>query len=481
MRTATPFARIGLAVGLASLAACGEVTNFNDAGADDDPMIDGDVEIDAPDIDAPAPMPMTVRVLSLCCTRPQVGVAGAEVYAVGPDGTLRDSGTTDASGEAMLDVLAGDSVTAVYPPVAQGAGRRLRTMVGVQPGETIEFGDFVSEPTTTLGTMNFTWPAQTNMTGFRVYTSCTYTPVSGGTTTQTTVTINSQCPSPFKAIVLALEGNVVSRFAIRTNITFTNGGTVNFGALAPATSFILNANNLPPDLDEISVDVSAIFDFRAPSSVSAYGEDSPTSLTAAAPWTTAPDGLGIFVYMDRYNELGYQYQYGKRPTATSLTLSDIVALPWIGGVLVSPAARFATWIEIGDEPYDIRRLSLYWYPDVPNGGPSGDWAWDIWMPPGGPTMFALPSAGRLADYLPTEADNLQANVGVFDFEELDPDEVRVLSERILQCPTCRPYASPEYPTWYRQSWGNGSGGGNFAVPPQRARLDARPELANEQP
>src|SRR5688500_1219063 len=124
-------------------AACGgDDPTFSDAavhdGALDDAALDGSTPPDA----VPTG-PITVTTHARENTSTPGPSAGIEVYVITADGTLADTATTAADGTATVDVTFGDSVTAVYPA---SNGADLITVVQVEPGDSLTFGDQFTGP-----------------------------------------------------------------------------------------------------------------------------------------------------------------------------------------------------------------------------------------------------------------------------------------------------------------------------------------------
>lgn len=414
------------------LAACGKTVAYTDAGS-----------TDAPDHDAMTVTgSVTVTTNARCCDRPPgTPVSGVEVFVNQPDGSLGDSGQTDGTGSVTLDdVREGAGVTAIYQTAD---GYDLVTVVGVAPGDDLVFGeDFRPDQTGVAGSMTVSWPALPAVNYYYVYHPC------GGTyanNTQTSVVLNQYvyCQTPTADLqVIAYDTSYnLSHAVVLRDVPYTNGQTASVGAWTPATQFTVSASNIPSVIDEVQLGAGSVVDDIVSLNHSTYQTPAGGGASAIVPVATGTDRVAAWSRISHPGDLGSQLSFQSLPaTATSATF-PLVELPWLGDAIVSASGRIATWVQVGDQPYDGAVVSARWERSVGEGGEGGSWMsyeWTVLLPPGVTTWSWADPPAALADIMPVATDSFYGDdillvdlAGVDDYAAL-----RSTPEWHFACPDC---------------------------------------------
>jgi hypothetical protein len=177
--------------------------------------------------------------------------AGTDVVFSDSSGAIIAHLLTDANGHASAMVAAGSSVTALVPYAA--AGPRLETAFGVEPGDSIVFGQRSSPlPTPSVGTANISVPGTVpNALGYEVssgesvhesmYAYPVSLPIYQGSLSPT---------GTFDLVAEAIIGNDPIAFSVLTGLSAPSAmGTVSVTLPAWRTDFatyLLNILNGPP-------------------------------------------------------------------------------------------------------------------------------------------------------------------------------------------------------------------------------------------
>lgn len=362
-------------------AGCNEVTTFTDAGGDDDSTVDGATSPDG------APAAGTVTVITRTRYVTDGPVEGSQVIAVGVDGTLRDSATTDATGTATLDVVAGDSVTAIYP-IGPNSSQDLVTTVAVEPGDTLTYGTYYGDTSTTNGTLVVTWPAGTEINYWYVYTDCyaTYVP---GTTLTTTMSRYPSCGDDTTDVLIVGYANgdgYPSQWARLEDVAWASG-VANFTAYQNAPAVTIAGSGIPPEIDYIEIGAGGQL---GPTRVyGPYASASPPvdgAFSLSARLVVGDGGFGNWSAYRYANGLGGQQGTIGMTSATELRLDDPALLPFVSRPEINGTARQAIWIQTEGAPYDVAYFTMSYNTAppafLPGLGGAQYYNWSIILPPG---------------------------------------------------------------------------------------------------
>ncbi len=415
MRTAT---LLLLALATTTAAACGEVPGFIDASTGDDDSID------ASTVDAePQPSPVNVITHTRCCTDAPGRKAGVQVFVVHPDGSLGDTATTDGNGEASVDILPGSSVTAFYD---RAPGGSLFTFVGVQPGDTLTFGErySIGGAQTQTAVVTVTWPAQAGTSYYYVAGPCGTFYV--GNVTSYADTIYDTCGAgPTDYFILAIDNTgAVTRYGTIASVAHTTQ-TVNLASFQAAGSFSLDVTGLPP---EITGTYLNLYSYAGARFLSGYG----TYVTPSGGRAVATTGLPgtavqtIFTSINLYRDgnFGSQTFTETFAGASAHTLANPRPLPWLSSVIYSPVTQQALWLQAGNEPYDAALLSMYWSRGgggsaVVAGGSGEYYDWRLLLPPGVTDVKFPEVPAALRSRIPTSDDSVDVYVELRESSSVD--------------------------------------------------------------
>ncbi len=419
------------------VAACGDVTAFTDAAPGADAA-----QADAITVDAVPTGQVTVTTRARCCDLPPDSlVAGVPVLVISADGSVGDSGQTNAQGTITLDIDEGDTVTAVYTTTD---GFDLVTVVGVKPGDQLNFGEAFTAPSQGVdGQMTATWPVVAGTYYYLINTPCGNQYVFNETTTSVQVGFSAYCQRPTADFVFTSISNTTylpQRTAILRNVNFTNGQTAALGAWAVPTNFAVNATALPSYVNDVYFSASAVVGDRQPYGSSSYVTPDAGAASGALPVHVGSDRIATTARLSRPGDLGDQYTYRAVPGSAATTTFATNELPWLGEAYVSAAGNVASWIQVGDQDHDGAIAYASWYRDRPGlfGGPSGSsYSWTIMLPPGVTSWSWAQPPAALAEYVPVVGDTVYGDVALVDLASADGyDGLRATDERIFSCLEC---------------------------------------------
>lgn len=462
-------------------AGCTSETHFTDAGP----------ESDASPVDAEVVVAGDVTVTTY--TRDFDGVytpavrAGVTVVAINPDGTVADTGTSDATGNVTLTgVLPGAAVSAVYEDPND---QDLVTVLGVKPGDHLTFGErnnnYDSSGAAATATINFTNTTDTYYT--YVYGPCGYNIVYGNTATTITYSQYDGCqtdPADLLLFQIASPSYLPVRQIVLRDVAFGDNVTIDAGATwTVPNDMTFGAHGLIDQVNYVNLNVTPIL-----AGLPTYGAgegNAPVdnAISMLRPVFSGSDNLITSVSMERSGNLGQQERYELLPATASATTVDVDVeeIPWIGEISASGAGQVAVWPQIGAEPYDGGIASIYWSRYVPDdggeGGTNSYFSWTVYVPPG-VTAYqwdAVPDA--IAPYVPTTDDSVNIDLTLVDFPGVDGyDAFRAVPE----WQAYNPYAAAwrgEVTGVVRASYDADGGEGFTAAAPGRPVNPPRPTRA----
>lgn len=416
--------------GLLALVGCGD-----DGAAripDAPPLPDG------PDVIPSGPV--NVTTLARCCiVTPLTPQAGVVVVAVQPDGSVGDSGTSDAEGKVTLDdVQEGATIAALYPEDADNR-TQLSTIGGVKPGDELTFGDNYFRPDamgTSPGGVTLQVPALPGLSSYEVLSPCGY--FYGGASASMTVSTYEHCQTPTAPLALVAFGNdgpLASGFLPAA--PFTDGAVATLSEWVPNTDVAISISGLDErtylDLYGVAAYPLMPYDFY----VDGDGEGSSYAGTVAMP-ATAPRTYAL-ARLGRDGLPGRQRAFRAGSSPIALTAP---ALPWLAGVVVSADAGQAVWLQTPGTS-DATVLRMMWY------RPGGDegyryYFWNAILPPGtGKLDLDVPSPALQA-FLPAPGDRVYLEVSLIDLASTaDYDAVRAVPEWLATDPEAAVAAGDE--------------------------------------
>jgi hypothetical protein len=385
-------------------AACGKVQSFADAAAHDAAS------------DAVAAGTVTVTTYT---RSGDTGASGdvqsdVDVVVVAADGSVRDSGATDGSGEATLDVQAGDSVTAVY---TRADGAELVTYLAVEPGDHLQFGEQFGAGGTQTATMTASWPAIT-AASFEVYHPCGPASAASGATSVTLYEYSDCAVTPFDALFVAYDVTTtsnISRWGLLSDVPFQNGGSAALGTWQVPSNFTIGANGLPPEVDSASIDAAAVINGGRGPRIQLDGTPTSGMLQASRPWATGGEGITASAGFYRAGEFGPQGTFERLdPSTTQWIAESPIRLPWFGTVIANAAAREITWITAGEGSPDGVLIFAQWSHYGTDGG-FFSYNWTFVIPPGLDELRYPELPASLMPYAPQDEDFLYAYGFMIDF------------------------------------------------------------------
>ncbi|MCE9577867.1 MAG: hypothetical protein K8W52_32330 [Deltaproteobacteria bacterium] len=442
----------------ACLAACGGGgDNFPDANNTDANNVDSGVSIDATVSGA-----VTVTTRSRCCTD-AVGtlIAGVPVIAVQPDGTALPTVTTDASGVAALTgVQLGATITAIYDTTE---GPDLVTVVGVKPGDHLEFGEKFTPTTTGVeGTMTLTFP-DNGAYYFQAFTPCG-APGITGPATQLTLFQYTYCQTPTADILLVAYDtsfNVIASARLHAT-PYTNDITASVSAWTPGITLTPTLTGLTADTTYVSMVANSIAD-TVYYNDNVYPDYATGTASAPIQLPAGTDRIALSVSESRTGDVGSHVE--GRSLAPAATTAAIASnqLPWLGQTTVSGAGSVAQWIQVGTGAYDGAVAYANWSRFDATADTTVYYSWTLVLPPGISSYSWAGAPAALADYLPGLGDSVNGDVILVDLTDATGyDGLRAAPEWISSCPECAirqgdlPGADIAY------SFSNGGCGGRFA-------------------
>jgi len=354
---------LSFAVLLLASAACGKVQTFADANPD---------EIDATSVDASLVGEITVETYTRCCVNPGQLVSGIDIVAIDPDGTVHTALTVD--GTATLEIYSGASVTAIYRPLTGGI---LSTVLGVEPGDHLIFGEQFLEGGAVAGTMTANYPALGGAASYNVFHRCGNEFASS---TQLSVVLdrNASCDEPTQDLLyLAFEtGNVLSRWGFQEDVAFVAGGSTTLATWLAPNSFTMTFNNVPDGLN-IAAQIQGVLNGR-PSYFVFESDGTPVggSYSFTRAWAPAGDQFTGGARFDSPD--GMQFAGEALPiNTTQWVLDDPITLPFLRATAFDQPSRTATVTLVGQGASDGLLVDLRY--DRPSE--KATYTWTVFGPP----------------------------------------------------------------------------------------------------
>ncbi|MDX2089043.1 MAG: hypothetical protein SFX73_14395 [Kofleriaceae bacterium] len=402
-------------------AGCGDDGGF--VPPDAPPTID-----DAPMVDARPSGPVTVTTKVRCCTlTPGTVQAGVTVAVVQPDGTLGETGVSDAAGQvSFTNVQLGASITAIYPEDAD-ANTDISTIVGVKPGDSLTFGENYYQPQPagqgSKSSVTVTWPDTYNY--YQVWAgACGSWGTYGGTAA---FERKPGCDSATTPVVVVARDNnwdyVATAYLPAADFT---GSTVNVESWTPnRTDFAVSISGVEAPME---VDFESVAAYPH-AHVGIYNSGAePTNGTVSANLTVSATAVATktFAYLWRGQLEGRQEVYSGGVSPLALTAPT---LPWLSAAIVNIKTGKAGWFQT-DGNADGAVFYLNWQHYDEGADLWRDYEWNLVLPPGLTELELESPVTALAALLPDLVDDVDSpEVRLVDLSSTaDYDAFRQLPE-----------------------------------------------------
>jgi hypothetical protein len=389
---------------------------------------------DASAPDARAVGSIQVHTQVRCCDQPWGSPAsGVTIHLIAPDGTLASTVTTGAEGSVTFDdVVAGSAVMSIYPETAVNPVT-ITTILAVEPGDTLVFGDRYYEPqvaTSNGGHFTLDFPP------IAASWVLPYLPCGGAAQLPPSPPqmpwLYQACETPSATVpVFAVDASAkIVASAVLRDIDLAIGASYTIDAWTPAIVKTATAT-VPPATQEADLALT----WRYPTS--ARGEREPATITTGVASATfsAPDGADgaaatALLYHDGLGSQGHAVA-----VATDVASADvpIVDLPWLGAAQVEIANQRVLWDQPGG-PGGGDALYLHLVYEHADG--TGYVEWNLIAPPAAAQLSWAGIPAELPAPRGTDVDDVVA----VRFTELPTAssyrELRAAPEWQIRCPLC---------------------------------------------
>jgi hypothetical protein len=426
-----PMGSVGscLRFALVLLAACGSVK-----GSDTDaPGPDADLGGDATVVTEAALFGGTVGA----------PVGDIDIISTLPNNTVLAMAKTGPSGSATIRVYPGGMVTAVYRHTID-MGADLITWVGVKPGDTLTFGSRLfstsGQMSTSIGSTTYSWPAQPNATAYNIATSCVQTGVGAPTTSLVSTEYSTCHKEPMDVLFAAFNGSGITHFSFRSNVPFTNGGSVATGGWSPAQTATINITGLPPEVTSVSGFFSTILDGNTSITFAGGSNGTPTggAFSGTFPWHGTGERTVGQVSLGRtgFSPMRILDSFGA--STLTQTVATPTLTPWVqGSVVASSALGMASWFLVSEAAsvHDGQLLRATWSHTI--SGTAHPHQWSFIVPPDQTSLTFPKLPAQFSENLPFPQDFLNASLRVYDIGSVTGyDMVRALPSSTIMCLDC---------------------------------------------
>jgi hypothetical protein len=421
------------------LLACGSVKDGK-SRVDADPGPDADLSADATVSTKAAVTGQTASAV----------VADVDLISTLPNGDVLATGKTDASGNATIKVYPGGAVTAVYRHTGTSLGADLFTIVGVKPGENLEFGQktlpFVGT-STAIGSQTYSWPASPNgaVTLYRVQTSCTSTSVAAPTTSVALPESSSCNKGAMRILYTATTPNptTLANCGVRA-VTFADTATV---ALSSWSNSVLGSGNisgLSASATSLSVSLRAVVGGTTELSLSGGGSANGVltggAFTGNFQWCpNLGERTVARVSLNRSSFGGITVMDSLPASATSVTVSSPLLPPWVEGTFLTSAyKRSASWVLANDgtNAHDAVYLQLSFAQQIDTMTFGA--RWHLLLPPDTQSIELPRLPAAFDNFQPTTDFGMSLNrlVAIEVPTVSDYDGLRAMGIGFAICPDC---------------------------------------------
>ena len=402
-----------------SLAACGKVKTFADAGDN------GPDAAATPDAGPDANPRGTVHVTVIDNNGTGAPVVNAPVVFFDPDGTMVADVTTDGNGQAQADILPGANATAIW--TVDATHHQMGTIFGLKPGDDVTLG-IRGQDSSAAGSFTVTGvPSYSGATTYTVYGPCGSANVGAGAPVAT-LSLRLDCKDVTdEVVVVAYDANNNPLASInQTGITFTSGGSVSVAGKVYATIRQFNASYtaIPASVASIDLgrDTAVAYGWAAYASQQTSGATLNLSMKAPVSrdaWidNQFADSMGDGNQEIRQKIAGNSFTYG-------MDVGNQL-LPWFHSVTFDPATALMSWDGTAAPSADFFLGEVeYLRTDAQQN--TSTFIWIFFAPPGIPNarMPSLPI--DVGDVMPKAGDAIGfAACANFDADTIDGyDEIR---------------------------------------------------------
>jgi hypothetical protein len=383
-----------------------------------------------------------------------VGAAVADVDLVStlPNGTILATAKTDAAGAGTIKVVPGGAVTAVYKRLAPSLASELVTIVGVKPGETLDFGNRqIGVASTAIGAQSYSWPTAPNgaVQTYRAMSACNSNTVAAPTTS-TSFSEFSDCNKSTMDVVYAAYQNVANGLlhcGTRQNVTFVNGANVALGGWQNAGTFIANITGLPASLGlpnaSVSTALRTIVDGQSiifmPNAGSASGVASGGAFTGNMQWCNAGERTQAQLTLSRPGVNAIRVVDSLPSNATSWTVAAPMVPPWVEFDFFASASQgVARWgfVTEGTNTMDVVYAQLGYEVRINNMQFFTNW--HFILPPNSDSLTVPKLPAALAETAPTTDFGLflQRVIAIEVPTISSYDMIRSMGTANVLCPDC---------------------------------------------
>jgi hypothetical protein len=385
----------------------------------------------------------TVRVTVVDPAGGGAPAVGVTVVFIDPDGTVVKTTSTNSSGKTEADVLPGASVTTV---IASASRFRMRTMLGVQPGDDLVIGPRTID-TSGSGQFTLSWPdAPNHATTFTVYGPCgligttTFVPPGMGSTAPTTLAfpVQNGCrPDPSEFLVWARgQAGLSLHFNVNENIPFSAGRNFTMSNLwHGGLTFSASYTNVPV--------MSTITTDRV---VPDGGRSDPSSQMAAEPTTfsfSGPRGISARVVSRFVLISGAKQVVRQRVPGDSSTYGMNVGetlLAWLAAPTFDAATQQFRVVKTaaGSSPAptpDLFEVEAAWERGTT------EYVWEVFGPDATTIQLPVLPAAAGAALNPTASDAVRAHAISYEAETFDGYDAARINAGVALTDTFEPTRS----------------------------------------
>jgi hypothetical protein len=404
--------------------------------------------IDGTPGDAPVPdaaPPGTVRVTThVRCCGGETGdvIGGIDIVLIDADGTARDPVTTDAEGNAQFaDVAPGATVTAVYPETVV-SWPELVTVVGVEPGDHLQFGEGFTpfRPSGGLsGDLVVSWPELPGAAAFTVIHPCGLA-YGGEGATSVTVHISDFCYVPTAdLLVLAFGTEDFLGSARLVGAPYVPDAALEILDWTPATPITVSATTIPAvAAPDVEVRLSAWIPGSEAFPIDAAATAAGGAISLAVPQANAASQLiGSLLVRHATDSYG-PHQHNVVATGNAAAIAVPVGeLPWLGPSVADLDSHTVGWIQDGAGDYDGAVIETFIFRPDPDGVGGREYHGLVLLPPGVTSWSWGTPPPSLAEYAPQAGDTFGHAAQLVDLADAAGYAgLRQIPEWIYSCPRC---------------------------------------------
>jgi hypothetical protein len=292
------------------------------------------------------------------------------------------------------------------------------TWVGVEPGDSLVFGEEFVDVSAPTATATITWSPQT-ANQMWLWDGCVQTELDATATSSEVHAYGAACGTPTTDIlVVAITPAAQIRWTILRDVTIVDGATIAMPEFADEGTFTVGVTGLPPEYETVSV--SAVAEVGKVESLSLLDQSTAAggSFSVTGPWAAA-SRIRASVEVRMSGNFGYKRATRiVDPTATSAVLDDPALPPWLSSFGGSKHDMAVAVTGAGD--YGVTLADLVW-------GPDDERRWRIIGPPE-PNFSWRGLPAPFNELEPDPFESFIYLVTIVDIDGLSYDEIRALPE-----------------------------------------------------